>query len=256
MRVDAVHVHNFLSFDSFSWQGLDPHLNVIIGPNGSGKTNLFRAIRAVVDAISYKRHDSAGVWSRATHSRSSQQAIKVLIDVVFDGEWEQRLLSSFFAASLCNERNLQEVVRSRPNGGVEDPVAFARYASQVARDIHSKDLAWFYTGRLVASFDGIRWQTHYEARPGSTVPFFLGLDSPRGSSILLGHKQSDVPSSGSLFQIWLDSLDPVEQTVEGEGTEQRQRTTPRKDAVLDALTGKGAGEEMPPHRLTDVCIGI
>ena len=55
MQIHAIHIDHFLSFDMFAWEGLDPHLNVIVGPNGTGKTNLFHAVRAVRDALSPKR---------------------------------------------------------------------------------------------------------------------------------------------------------------------------------------------------------
>ncbi len=46
MQIDGVHIKNFLPFDTFGWSGLDPHLNIIVGLNGSGKTNLLHVLRA------------------------------------------------------------------------------------------------------------------------------------------------------------------------------------------------------------------
>jgi ABC-type nitrate/sulfonate/bicarbonate transport system ATPase subunit len=50
MRIDAIHLDHWLSYETFAWEELDPHLNVIVGPNGVGKTNLFHAVEAVRDA--------------------------------------------------------------------------------------------------------------------------------------------------------------------------------------------------------------
>lgn len=243
MRIEAIHIQNFLSFQSFYWRDLDPHLNVIVGSNGSGKTNLFHAIRAVVDAVGADGQ-AAATWARATHRGSQYQWIKIILDVVFDSEWEQRLLTTFFVASLLNEQHVQEVTSSI--GRPPDYNALSRYASQLVRDVKRSDLEWFYTGRFTAHFDGIRWQTSYEARNDASTSFFMGLDYAQRSSMFLGQKQDTPPIYGSFFRIWLDSLDPSDAANGSESNEQ-QRATPRKDAILASLTGNDEVREVAPY---------
>lgn len=40
MKIHALRIRNFLSFTEFEWPDIAAGLNVIVGPNGSGKTNL------------------------------------------------------------------------------------------------------------------------------------------------------------------------------------------------------------------------
>lgn len=47
MRLDAISIDTFLSCKSFEWRNLDPHLNMVVGPNGVGNTNLFQAVQVV-----------------------------------------------------------------------------------------------------------------------------------------------------------------------------------------------------------------
>ena len=51
MRIDGIYIKNFLSFEALAWTNIDPDLNIIVGPNGSGKTNFIHALRAVKDVI-------------------------------------------------------------------------------------------------------------------------------------------------------------------------------------------------------------
>lgn len=91
MQNHAIHIDLLLSCDRFAWEGLDLHLNVIVGPNGVGKTNHFHALRAVRDALSPERAQATARWADARHQGSNTDTMIVAPDLQFTTEWEQRL---------------------------------------------------------------------------------------------------------------------------------------------------------------------
>src|SRR6266496_5555137 len=103
MHIHGIHIKNFLSFRSFSWGEIDPHLNIIVGPNGVGKTNLFHALRAIKDALNTTSKSDTLPWSRLTHLGINTPVIEIVLEIEFTSKWEQSLLCMFVAAAMCNE---------------------------------------------------------------------------------------------------------------------------------------------------------
>jgi predicted ATPase len=243
LRIDQLHVDNFLSFDEFSWNNLDPHLNVIVGANGAGKTNLVNALRALLDAVRQANKD----WALVAHQGIRSQPTTISVDLEFTGEWEKYFLATFFVAAFLNERVIQQAVQNRPRGGPPfSPESLARFSSQQASSVKLEDFAWLYKGRLVASFDGLRWHTYFESRPGEP-PFFLSLSSSRGNSVFFGHRQSRPWHDGSLFGAWVASLDSEPDPTDLDKPAQVPRQTPEKDAVLDLFAANAEGEVPSPN---------
>lgn len=89
MRIDGIHIKNFLSFDTLEWPNLDPHLNIIVGPNGSGKTNLIQTLRAVKDVINPNSEPRRSLWSQSEYRGSSQVPIEIALDIQFTEAWEK-----------------------------------------------------------------------------------------------------------------------------------------------------------------------
>ena len=50
MKITKIHIKNLFSYDEFEIE-LDKNINVIVGPNNAGKTNLFRTIKLLMDII-------------------------------------------------------------------------------------------------------------------------------------------------------------------------------------------------------------
>jgi ABC-type Mn2+/Zn2+ transport system ATPase subunit len=200
MRIDGVYIKNFLSFDTFQWLSIDPHLNIIVGPNGSGKTNLTQVLRMVIDVI---KPNPRGVidpntksqkliWSQSTYRGSNQVPIEVHLDIQFTETWEKNLLSTFLFAALCNDSVIQDVISrlvSKLAAGetldVKKETEQARLSALLQEQLLSKDgtddsllkeLEWLFTGRLVVVYRGVNtWTYWYESRP-DTQPFRLNLD--------------------------------------------------------------------------------
>ncbi len=245
MRIDGIHIKNFLSFDDFSWSGLDPHLNVIIGPNGAGKTNLFHALRVVADYFALQRTGTTQVWAGATHRQTGSRAIEIALDLEFTGAWERQLLCRFFAAALFDDQVIQQYVQSQPNiGRGLDWQAAAKYVSHIIMTMRPEALAWLYEGRLVVAFDGMQWQAWYEARPGAAIPFHLSFGDSRGTSVLLG--TSRALTTNTILAAWFTS--PPENTTGAEDItpDERAARSSRNDALITFLTTPPSGDSPAP----------
>ncbi|HVB59720.1 MAG TPA: AAA family ATPase [Ktedonobacteraceae bacterium] len=227
MQIDAIYLDHFLSFDTFVWEGLDPHLNAIVGPNGVGKTNLFRALRAMYDALSPAAAQESARWAAAGHQGANANAITIALDIQFTTAWEQRLLCVFFASVLCDQQEIQKVgtvmQRSVDHDGLK------RFDAWVLDQVRPEDIAWFLRGRLVMTHAGRSgWQCRYEARLGE--PGFR-LDLTNWGT-LLGHaeyhQETATQNWGALFGAWYNSL-----------TEQE------RDQLHNGLTGVTPEGEFP-----------
>lgn len=188
MRLLGLRVDNFRSFERFEWAGMDSRLNVIVGPNGAGKTNLFKAMRAAVDAVNplYAMtpsglSSSSASWRRSARIAPEERPIRIELDLTFDTQEEREALVSLIAASFCDQNTIRDVTNHTVS-----PEGYARFADLVLTQLRQTDLSWLFTGRLVVAYGNEeRWVSRYEARPGGR-PFRVSLDSPFSSAISVG----------------------------------------------------------------------
>lgn len=102
MRVKKISVQNFLSLDNFELD-LDDNLTVIVGFNGSGKTNLVRALELAREVSAWGGSGTANAnalekWLLCR--RSEEPPVFVEIDLSFDDRWERDLMHTLPARPL------------------------------------------------------------------------------------------------------------------------------------------------------------
>lgn len=190
MQIKAIHIKNFLSFEAFTWQQIDPHLNMIVGPNGVGKTNLFHALKAVKDALNTIQDKNPSNWSSLTHRDLNTPIIEIALDIEFTSEWEQSILCTCVAAAFCNESFLRD---NHPNQLIpSDVTSFSEF---LLNKVRPERLAWFFSGQLIVSYDGLQWTCCYE---GNKSQFHLQVLGLGNTSILEGVAWNEFTQS--LFQ--------------------------------------------------------
>ena len=87
MNIASIRLQNFRSYIDASFEFGD-RVNIIVGPNGSGKTNLLEAVQVLAIGGSYRVHDAELVrhgapWARldaSLHSGTSMRTMKLLVE--------------------------------------------------------------------------------------------------------------------------------------------------------------------------------
>ena len=217
MQINAMYINHFLSFEKFAWEGLDQHLNVIVVPNGAGKSNLFHALRAVRDALSIDRTQATARWIDAKYQGSDADTITISLDLQFTTASEQRMLCVFLATLLCDQREISQIVTTTTKRNV-DPNRLRQFAAWMLEHVRPDDVSWLFSGRLTVTRSGSwGWQCTYESLPGKSK-FQIDLTS---GETLFGHAEHSPQTStqnwGPLFIAWRNHLTEQERTQLDQG---------------------------------------
>lgn len=105
MQLTSIRAKNFLSFGNDTEQIDLKDLNIVVGPNNSGKTNLFRAINFVGDVFANRIQEFTTYY----HNADFEHPFEVSIGIHFSDE-ETEALSNFLVCS-----GLVGSVNRRPN---------------------------------------------------------------------------------------------------------------------------------------------
>jgi len=116
---------------------IDERQNILVGPNGVGKTNPFLAVRAVHDALTFASARQA-IWANQQHRLNDERPIEIGLDLEFDSDQERAIIAAFFAASFCND---QAIRQHRNNINTERLWAFSE---SVKNSFRSDTFPWIY----------------------------------------------------------------------------------------------------------------
>ena len=203
MRILGIRIENFLSFRQLEWPHLDPSLNLIVGANGSGKTNLFHALRTVVATLDPGQR---ALWQGATHQGAPGPGYRITLDVEFGEGWEQELLTTFVAAALCNEQ------QGYPGMTALAGEKLRRFATFVRKQLGFEQLSWLFKGCLIVEYQGDQWWSiRYQSLPESDHSFYSVLESYFEPQALSKSNTPPQGGSASFYGTWWEALDPGEQ---------------------------------------------
>ncbi len=150
MKVHKITTKNFLALRDCTIDGLDEHLNFFVGPNGSGKTSLFRALRVLKESF-----EAAGSGTRKTldylysvHANPPQMDIDM--KVTWDTDQEQGAICAFLCASLSTTRSLNEAIKSVPMLSAYQitPEKFELFIGWLREQCTPDKLQFLFTGQL------------------------------------------------------------------------------------------------------------
>ena len=154
MRLLGIKAKNFLSLRDCTITDLDSHQNFIVGPNGSGKTNMFRlpkTMRDVFTAASARRRIALG---HLCTQGVVPQEVDVSITVEFDTRWEQELISAFLCAALSHPNILNTALaRLQSKSGVQlSRAEHLFFAEWLAQQIRPATVPFFFQGDLRVTY--------------------------------------------------------------------------------------------------------
>ena len=212
MRITRVRATNVLSFENFVLDLDAESLAVLVGPNGAGKTNVFRVVTLVWDALqAYAQQGrSLAVQHRLrAWSRDPLRDVTVEVDIIFDADEEQSLITEFVRASVANSAEFAAGLGSGPPSGQWDrQPQRSQWVTAVGDAVTAAGLAPLMQGtlglHLAAGADPAAATLYYAPAPPCTWVWMLnGTRSimPKESRWRLSHF-----SSVSLTRIWVENI--------------------------------------------------
>ncbi|MBX5457953.1 MAG: AAA family ATPase [Thermogemmatispora sp.] len=204
---------------------------MLVGSNGAGKTNVFRALKCVQGALALDQSQAATRWEHAGYQGAEAQTIEITLEIELNTVQEQDWCVRFFAAVLCDQSSIDEALKARQRSAT--PAGLKRFDAWIQQQLSRNWLTWFYRGRLVLTYDGQwGWRCRYEAPRQGALSFRLDLSQ---GGILYGGASPTSTPVASLFTAWVTQLESAEQ-----------------EELLTMLSGTGGGESFPELHSFDV----
>lgn len=204
MRLTRLEAQNVLSFDKFELD-LDPRRTVIVGPNGSGKTNLTRLLALMGSALAWVETEgprgsevAAGTaaqilngFARARHQPDSGKPQVVRLGLELTKDWERDLMVAFVRAAVLWSLN------DSLHQGDQHLAPLADWAMET---ITAGTCADLFAGTLVAEHPGVRdrdWEVGFEFSHGDPGEGYRWvLQAPEWHSTVLTARDAASPPAG------------------------------------------------------------
>lgn len=130
MQITQIKLKNFLSFGN-SEQTIDfSDFNTIVGPNDSGKTNVFRAIELTSKLLTERMTPSESYY----HNKNFEKPFKIEIKIKLNGE-EKNALNNFFISS-CLHREYSGTTEVRQRKGKVMDMIMAKFGNKLFEEFY------------------------------------------------------------------------------------------------------------------------
>lgn len=227
MRLTRLRVENLFSFERLDLD-LSADTTVLLGPNGSGKTNVLRAVDVAATALRWAAEERSIPWSPPPAAGPAGRSLEAFLGMSHQGRRGSRRVE--LGIQLDQEEEISLLVRFLRaaltwslRAELQGPSADGPIEAWARAEITPERVRCLARGALVAEHSGVpgrSWQVGYD--------FLLG---PNGSAcrwVLAGPPLQDCI-------VRLDEDDPPP-----------AQTVPRARGLLHALFGLAPGAPPPP----------
>ena len=106
MRIRELEIYNFRGFEELKLK-LDPHFNIIVGNNGSGKTAILEALTVAMGSyfLGIRNTDSRHILNKDIHIKTFEHNEEYVFPVVVRARGEVQGVSVDWARSLKGRKN-------------------------------------------------------------------------------------------------------------------------------------------------------
>ncbi len=195
MRLHSIKARNFMSLRDCCIDNLDAHMNFLVGPNGCGKTTVFRALKAIRDIFNPGKNVP---FNQLCTRGVTPREIDLTIDVEFNTPWEQELILAFLCASLSQTDQLRTYFsQSTPRIEVK-PEGFTAFSRWLLDTLHPGVMPFLFRGEIHVShrsqvYDNLSLSYTFQCGDSPVTITTRPIDS-----ILLGGNTTENVSGGYL----------------------------------------------------------
>jgi AAA domain, putative AbiEii toxin, Type IV TA system/AAA domain len=208
VRVSSLHVSNLLSFDSFELS-FDDGLNVVVGPNGSGKTNVVRVLDLVSKLLAWADERTRAVvaaptpagavvnsYVQAVHDKAPPGTpIEIRLGIKMTTSAERERIVAFVRAAVLStlteeSRALDEHRKSLLSTWVE-----AQIDENTVSPLFEGTLAFRHSGH-----EGGSWDARFEFEHDDNTYDWILFSSSSWDSVIL--HDTAINSTVAATQLW------------------------------------------------------
>src|SRR5260370_1134359 len=154
MKVHKITTKNFLAIRECTINALDARLNFFVGPNGSGKTSLFRALKVLKESFEAAGSGTRKALDYLYSVHASPRQIDIGVNVSWDTDQERRALCAFLYASLSTTSPLNEAIKRLPDLSAYQitPEKSALFSDWLREQCTPEKLQFVFTGQLYLTY--------------------------------------------------------------------------------------------------------
>ena len=244
MKVHKITTKNFLALRDCTNDVLDEHLNFFVGPNGSGKTSLFRALKVLKESFEAAGSGTRKALDYLYSVHASPRQIDIDVNVSWDTDQERMALCAFLYASLSTTSPLNEAIKRLPDLSAYQitPEKSALFSDWLREQCIPERLQILFTGQLHLTYredTGTRLSYIFVCK-GEPVTLLMAAYPPQDGTFWKGPvPASPTPwkaSSDILLEYLFSPKDSPEKEKDGEAV--RLRSEAETKAAAEAKAGQ------------------